>query len=207
MIGLLRDEYGSPHREGPADPLDELVLTILSQNTSDRNSFRAYSSLKERFPEWKDAAEADVSTIEETIRLSGLSKGKAGTIKRVLKRLKEDRGDYTLEFLMEEEHPMDYLTSIKGVGPKTAACVLVFSLDIPAFPVDTHIHRVVRRLGLVEYSRDRISTQIELNRLVPDKSKYEGHLLFIEHGRRTCHARSPNCGECVLSRECPRTGV
>jgi endonuclease-3 len=209
LLTRLRDEYGEPERMKPRDPLDELIFTILSQNTSDLNRDRAYRSLRERFPTNLDLAQADPSDIEKAIRNGGLARSKSVNIHGILKDLSENKQGIDLDYLkdMRTEDAMKELTSMKGVGSKTAACVMIFSLDRPVFPVDTHIHRIVKRWGLADPKETREHVQERMNELVPDEWKYQGHLLIIKHGKEICKARKPLCGTCVVSDLCPRIGV
>ena len=208
-LARLRDLHGEVGTKDPIDPLDELILTILSQNTNDNNRDRAYRSLRERFPENSDLLDADIDDIEDAIRVGGLAASKSGNIKRILEDLIRERGTISLEYLrdMDDRSAMEELISMKGVGSKTAACVLVFSLGRDVFPVDTHINRIVKRWGVVPPNTNREKTQEIMNTVVPDGWKYQGHLLIIRHGRTVCKARSPRCGECPLNGICPRIGV
>ncbi len=209
FIRRLEASYGMPNRQNRKDPLDELILTILSQNTSDTNSHRAYHSLKDRFPHWEEAWRAGPGSIEEAIRSGGLARTKSRNIHRILGELKRSKRGLDLGYLsdLNDEEAMRELTSMKGVGSKTAACVLIFSLDKMVFPVDTHIHRIAKRWGLVPQKTSREGTQVILNKLLPGEMRYHGHLLIIEHGRRTCKARKPMCGSCPLKDDCPRLGL
>lgn len=196
--------YGDhPHRLRLA-PVDELVCTILSQNTNDVNRDVAFDRLKARFPEWVAARDAPVAQVEEAIRPAGLAGQKAPAIQRALQAITRERGEISLDFL--EDLPLsaarDWLTSIKGVGPKTAAIVLLFAFDRPAFPVDTHVHRVSHRLGLIgpRVSRERAHGVLEA--LAPPKTFYTLHLNMITHGRRICQARQPKCEDCSLRDLC-----
>jgi endonuclease-3 len=209
IIERLREAYGSPERKDPLDPLDELVLTILSQNTNDRNRDKAYSALKAIFPDLSRIRNKDVERVEDAIRVGGLSKTKSRNIVALIGDLRAKRGKASLEHLreMDPHDAFDELVSIKGVGTKTAACVMIFSLGRPFFPVDTHIHRVSIRLGMVPRNTTRERAQFLLDANVPDDMKYDGHLLLIEHGRRTCRARHPSCDTCSLQGRCPKVGV
>lgn len=191
------------------DPLDELILTILSQSTSDANCYRGWEALRARFPDWDAALAAPNGEVEETIRPAGLSKQKSATILSVLARLRDEHGSPTLDHLetMDDDSAIEYLTSFKGVGVKTAACVLCFSMGRDVIPVDTHVHRIALRLGLVPERASAVKTHEILNKIVPPELRYELHVLMIGHGRQTCTARSPRCGECVLSNLCARVGV
>ncbi len=182
----------------------ELVLTILSQNTSDTNSGRAFMRLVHRFPDWRALMDARVSEIEREIAVGGLAKQKAPRIKASLEAIWKARGSFDLEFLRELplEEAKSWLREMKGVGPKTAACVLMFSFGRPALPVDTHVQRVAQRLGLVperataEQAHDILETMLE-----PDLV-YPFHIMLIKHGRRLCHAQRPRCEDCPLLEGC-----
>jgi endonuclease-3 len=205
ILDRLRDRYGGPsvHRRLP--PLDELVLTILSQNTSDTNCERAYASMRARFPEWADVRDADTGELEQVLRPGGLAAQKAPRIQAVLRELSGDGGPPRLDWAAElpPAEAMERLEALPGVGPKTASCVLLFSLDVPVMPVDTHVGRVARRLGLIAERMADGPAHAALTELVPDGRMLEAHLLFITHGRRICVARRPRCGECPLLDLCP----
>jgi endonuclease III len=199
----LRREYGRPRLRPHRAPVDELILTVLSQNTNDRNRDVAYSRLRARFSSWDEVRQAPVSEIEDAIRPGGLAPTKAVRIKQILEAI----GDDDLWWL--EHAPLaearDYLVDLPGVGRKTAACVLLFSFGRPDVPVDTHVYRVGSRLGLWPDKASFERAHDELLRLVGDDGQdaYEAHVLLIRHGRRTCTARSPACAECPLRRMCP----
>jgi endonuclease-3 len=179
------------------------VLTVLSQNTNDRNRDVAYFRLRERFPSWDAVAEAPVAEVEDAIRPGGLAPTKSVRIKQILDAIGED------DLLWLEQAPLDearaYLCALPGVGRKTAACVLLFSFGRPDVPVDTHVYRVGGRLGLWPAKAPLVKAHDELARLVGDDGEfaYEAHVLLIRHGRRTCVARAPRCAECPLRRICP----
>ncbi len=191
------------------DPLDELVLTILSQSTSDANCYRAWEALRSRYGGWEEVLDAPKGQVEETIRPAGLSKQKSATILDVLARLRNEHGSLTLDHLedLDDAEALEYLTSFKGVGVKTAACVLCFSMDRDVIPVDTHVHRIAVRLGLVPEKASAVRTHEILNEIVPPKLRYELHVLMIGHGRRTCAARSPRCPDCAIGALCPKVGL
>ncbi len=197
--------YGIPkwERSGPA--LDELILTVLSQNTNDRNSSEGFRRLKAAFPNWEAVEKAPARRVAAAIRVSGLSNTKSVRIQEMLRRLRKERGAYSLEFLKKAEASaaQEYLLSIPGVGPKTAACVLLFSFGKPVFPVDTHIHRVTQRLGILGPKVNAVEAHRQLQAIVPAAIVYPLHLLLIRHGRETCHARNPDCAHCVLLSLCP----
>jgi endonuclease-3 len=200
----LVEEYGEPRRENPSPPLDALVGTILSQNTNDVNRDRAFSRLRERFSDWDQVRDAPVDEIVEAIRPAGLANQKGPRIKGALERITEEQGELSLDFLAELPlgEAREWLMDLKGVGPKTAAIVLLFSLGRPAFPVDTHVHRVTRRLGLIgdqvsaEKAHDLLESQM------PVEWYYPFHLNLIRHGREICHARNPECERCFLKDVC-----
>jgi endonuclease III len=199
----LATEYGRPALRPHRAPVDELVLTVLSQNTNDRNRDVAYFRLRERFPSWDAVAEAPVEEVEDAIRPGGLAPTKSVRIKQILEAIGED------DLLWLADAPLDearaYLCALPGVGRKTAACVLLFSFGRPDVPVDTHVYRVGGRLGLWPQKAPLVAAHDELARLVGDDGEfaYEAHVLLIRHGRRTCVARAPRCAECPLRRMCP----
>jgi endonuclease-3 len=197
----LRREYGRPVLHPHRAPIDELILTVLSQNTNDRNRDVAWARLRERFPSWDAVRDAPVAEIEDAIRPGGLAPTKAVRIKRILEAI----GDDDLQWL--EDAPLaearDYLCDLPGVGRKTAACVLLFSFGRPEVPVDTHVYRVASRLGLFRPRASFDEAHDEMLRLVDPGDAYEVHVLLIRHGRRTCIARAPRCPECPLRRMCP----
>lgn len=200
---LLVREYGLPLRH-PRDPLTTLISAILSQNTSDLSRDRAFQCLRERFPTWEAVRDAPLAALVEAIRPAGLAPTKAPRIQQVLRRIGAERGELSLEFLADLtlEDARAWLLSLPGVGPKTAAIVLLFSLDCPAFPVDTHIHRVTRRLGLIPQRATREQAHRLLEGLVPPELYYPFHINLIAHGRAVCRSRAPRCPACVLQEEC-----
>jgi len=201
---LLLAHYGEPAWRDSLDPLSELILTILSQNTADVNSGRAYQTLRARFPTWEAVLEADPAELAQAIRVGGLAHVKAPRIQAILRRLREERGDLSLDFLgnMSVAEARDYLLALPGVGPKTAACVLLFSLHKPAFPVDTHVHRVTRRLGLVPPKATPEKAGLLLEELLPQEAYYPFHINLIRHGRAICKAARPRCEACPIAQEC-----
>jgi endonuclease-3 len=205
VLAGLRERYGEPERSTRQDPIDELVATILSQHTSDLNTERAFASLKTAFPSWDAVIEAPDIAVADAIRAGGLADVKAPRIRHVLRDVREQVGSYDLSFL--SDLPLDdaraWLTALNGVGPKTASCVLLFSLDLPAMPVDTHVHRVSLRLGLIPERTSAERAHSLLEALVPDNDAYAAHMLMIRHGRETCVARRPKCATCVLVQCCP----
>jgi endonuclease-3 len=201
----LRKAYGPLDPGRSLDPLEELVLTILSQNTSDLNSGRAYEALRAAFPTWDALAAATASDVEDAIRPGGLAKVKAPRILAVLEEIRDREGGFELSWMEDapDEEIDAYLTSLPGVGPKTAACVLAFSLGRPALPVDTHVHRVATRLGFLPPGMNADRAHVELAAIVPAKLRIEMHVGLINHGRAICKAGRPRCEECVLSDLCP----
>jgi endonuclease-3 len=197
----LRTEYGRPVLHAHRAPVDELILTVLSQNTNDRNRDVAWARLRERFPSWDAVREAPVVEIEDAIRPGGLAPTKAVRIQRILEALGDDDLCWLEDAPLEEAR--DYLCELPGVGRKTAACVLLFSFGRPEVPVDTHVYRVTSRLGLIRPGASFDEAHDELLRLVDPEDAYEVHVLLIRHGRRTCTAREPRCAECPLRRMCP----
>ncbi|HOB30839.1 MAG TPA: endonuclease III [Bacillota bacterium] len=186
------------------NPVDTLVATMISQATNDTLSSRAFLQLKTEFPDWEYLLGADTEIIEGALSCAGLYRQKAKQIKAALSKIKEDFGAITLDPLYDwpKERCFEYLTSLPGVGPKTAACVLAFGLGKPAFPVDTHVLRVVKRLGLVGETESASSAQSMLEGVVPEDIKMKLHLMLIEHGRRVCTARKPKCNVCILKDMC-----
>jgi endonuclease III len=197
----LRREYGRPVLRAHRAPIDELILTVLSQNTNDRNRDVAWARLRERFPSWGAVREAPTQEIEDAIRPGGLAPTKAVRIKRILEALGEDDLCWLEDAPLQEAR--DYLCDLPGVGRKTAACVLLFSFGRPEVPVDTHVYRVSSRLGLIRAGASFDEAHDEMLRLVDPGDAYEVHVLLIRHGRRTCIAREPRCAECPLRRMCP----
>lgn len=203
LFERLHQHYGNPTWQRWREPVGELVRTILSHNTTDKNSLRAYANLIEKYPTWEALLQANEDEIAEIVRIGGLANAKAKKIKKSLLEIHKREGRIDLEFLHQYslEQAKEYLLSLNGVGPKTAACILIFSFNFPYMPVDTHIHRVSNRLGLVaEKSREK--TQEKLNEIIPEKEKYSFHLNVIEHGRKVCKATSPFCTNCFLSDIC-----
>ena len=198
----LREAYGQPILRPHRVPVDELILTVLSQNTNDRNRDVAYARLRERFSTWADVRDAPVADVEDAIRPGGLAPTKAGRIQQILRAV----GDDDLAWL--ETAPLDeardYLVGLPGVGRKTAAVVLLFSYGRPDIPVDTHVYRVGSRLRLFRPGASFDEAHDELLRITDDPQEaYELHVSLIRHGRRTCTARNPRCRECPLLRMCP----
>ena len=200
---LLRKAYGTPEpRRTP--PVDELVRTILSQNTSDKNSVPAFWALKKRFGTWERVLRTPKISIAAAIKHAGLANIKSARIIGVLKQIKEREGRISLARLkgMGVDEGLSYLKSLEGIGPKTAACVLLFSFGKPTMPVDTHIFRVAKRLGIIAADIDMEEAHKILTLMIPKDLIYEFHLGIISHGRETCRATGPKCGSCLLYGMC-----
>lgn len=200
----LLDFYGSPEWRNPLPPVDELVSTILSQNTNDINRDRAFSALRDRFPDWEAVRDAPPQAVIDAIRPAGLANQKGPRIQNVLAAITAEVGELNLDFLreMSTDEARDWLLRFKGVGPKTAAIVLQFSLDKPAFPVDTHIYRVSGRLGLRPDRMSADKAHTHLAELFAAEMYYAAHLNLIRLGREICQARKPNCPACPLQELC-----
>jgi len=182
-----------------------LVETILSQNTSNANSQAGYRQLRRRFKTWNQVAGAAVEEVERHIRVSGLSRIKAPRIQTILRQIKSERGTIDLQFLndLDEQPAYEYLMNFSGIGPKTANCVLIFAFGKPVFPVDTHIHRIAKRLALIPQNASAEKAHELLKPMIAPIDRYATHILLIEHGRKVCKAINPRCGECVLLAMCP----
>jgi endonuclease-3 len=205
IIHLLGQEYGLPQWRARTDPLSELLGAILSQNTSDVNSRRAFESLVSTFSTWERVTEASVDEIAEAIECGGLSRIKAPRIKAILEGILQDHGSLDLGFLGELPLPeaKAWLQALPGVGPKTAGCVLLFSLGRSVLPVDTHVYRVSQRLGLIDSRVSPEQAHQLLEELVPSQAFYQFHLNILAHGRGVCRAQHPLCHDCVLKEGCP----
>jgi endonuclease III len=201
----LLDFYGLPEWRTALSPLDELVSTILSQNTNDRNRDVAFYRLKDAYPDWESVREADQAAVIDCIRTAGLANQKGPRIQKVLQEITAERGNLDLMFLkdMPAEEAHAWLTHFNGVGPKTAAIVLQFALDTPAFPVDTHIYRVSGRLGLRPEKMTVEQAHPHLAGLFDPSTYGPAHLNLIRLGREICHARKPDCPQCPLNNICP----
>jgi len=222
----LREVYGIPLMAPHGDPIAELVLTVLSQSTNDRNRDVAYLRLRERFATWEDVRDAKQAEVEEAIRPGGISKVKSVRIQAILQAIAERpspgkeaaheggpalaaaaerSGELSLDWLPDVpiEQARDYLTSLPGVGRKTAACVLLFAYGLHDVPVDTHVSRVGMRLRLLQPGAPFEQLHDQMLALTPPGEELELHVNLLRHGRRTCHARKPACGECALARMCP----
>jgi len=202
-ISLLEEQYGIPHAD-ERDPVDLLIMTILSQNTSDINSLRAFAHLKSAFCDYESVLIAPDDAVVESIRAGGLAEIKARRIKEALSRIKQDARTISLSFLadMNKDGAMAYLLSLPGVGPKTASVVLLFAFSMPFLPVDTHVYRVSRRLGLLSEDVRPEKAQPILERIIPVEKYLSLHLNLIAHGRLICRARNPRHEECALHSCC-----
>jgi endonuclease-3 len=203
---MLDVTYGPRPWRPHLSPIDELIATILSQHTSDTNTERAFASLRGRFPTWLSVIEAPTRDVAGAIRTGGLADQKAPRIQAVLSTILRERGSFDLDFLalMPIVEARAWLTAIHGIGPKTASCVLLFSLGMAAIPVDTHVHRVARRIGLIpnNLSADRAHDVLE-RQLNGDRDRaYAFHMHLIGHGRTICAARGPHCDRCALNDRC-----
>ena len=204
ILRFLNKAYGRPKAFRKASPVDVLIRTVLSQNTTDKNSIPAFRTLKRKFKPWDQILKADLKDITHSIKHAGLADIKAHRIKGILTETKRREGSITLSALkkLSIEDSLEYLKSLKGVGPKTAACVLLFSFRKPVMPVDTHIFRLTKRLGLINKTLKIEEAHKVLSSIVPKRLIYEFHLDIIEHGRRTCKAQNPKCGICIIYKLC-----
>jgi endonuclease-3 len=204
VLDGLRSMYGVPEWSPRRDATEELVLTILAQHTSDLNAERAFAELRRRLPTWDEVESAPLPAVEAAIVSGGLAKQKAPRIQAALRAIHTERGDHSLAFLadMEPLAARDWLTRIPGIGKKTASVVLLFCFGMPLMPVDTHVHRVTRRIGLVPPKASPDEAHERLMADIAPESIYEAHVNLITHGRQTCHARNPACFRCAVSARC-----
>ncbi len=200
----LIEFYGEPTWRNPLPAIDELVSTILSQNTNDINRDRGFEALRAKFPTWEAVRDAKVDAVMDAIRPAGLANQKGPRIQQVLKAITEERGSLDLSFLkeMSVDDARNWLTKFNGVGPKTAAIVLCFSLDMPAFPVDTHVYRVTGRIGLHPEKMTVEQAHPHLESLFPPETYNAAHLNIIRLGREICTARKANCEICPIRKLC-----
>jgi endonuclease-3 len=201
---LLREMYGYPKWRQSLPPMDELVDCVLSQSTSDTNRDRAFDALKARYPNWEAVMNAPTHEVIDTIKPAGLANQKGPRIQNLLRRIHEERGELTIDFLndLSIEQAKAWLTSFDGVGPKTAAIVLCFAFNRAAFPVDTHIHRVGQRIGFLPQGISADKAHPVMEAIVPPSDYYAFHLNLIQHGREICQARRPQCERCPLTEHC-----
>jgi len=204
VIQNLKAVYGAPKPNRGLDPLDVLIETILSQSTTNANSDRAFENLKRRFPDWDAARRARVASIEAAIRSGGLAKQKSVRIKELLNEIRKRRGSLDLSFLRKAplEEAKQFLASFKGVGPKTVACTLLFACNRPVFPIDTHIFRIARRLGLIPDKCSDEEAHSLMGEMIPRARYYETHINLIRLGRKICRPRDPLCEQCCLVDYC-----
>ncbi len=202
IAARLEKKYGKIFWESHGNPLDVLILTILSQNTNDTNRDRAYAALSKKYSSHQQIVDAPLEELAEAIRIGGLHRQKAKRIQQVLRAIRQEQKSYSLDYLkrLSRDEALQELLKHNGVGKKTAGIVLTFSLNKPYFPVDTHITRISERLGFVKKNED---PHDKMNALVPEKIIYQFHMHLIAHGRETCKARKPLCHECVIRKFCP----
>lgn len=203
----MHGERQQPPRRIPV--LDGLIATVLSQNTTNVNSGRAFAALKSRFPNWDEARIANVRSIESAIRSGGLARVKSRRIKSILSFIHETTGKTSLEHLrgLNDDEVKQQLSAMPGVGPKTVSCVLLFAMNRQDFPVDTHVFRIAKRLGWVDSGTTREKAYDKLNRIVPPPIAYELHVLMVDHGKKICRSQSPRCADCRLNTLCPSSGA
>lgn len=204
IVGLLEEAYGTPRVRKKREPLETLIRGVLSQNTTDTNSWRAYEQLIGTFGSWDAVKKGRVSSIERAIRCGGLSKVKAGRIKEILRRIEGEFGALSLRALhgMDLEEALARLLPLPGVGVKTVGVTLLFGCGMDICPVDTHVHRLARRIGLVADRSSRDQTFFALRRVIDSGKGYSLHCNLVRHGRAVCKAGRPRCLECVLRRKC-----
>jgi endonuclease-3 len=201
---ILVKMYGEKKQVKFSDATEELILTILSQNTNDVNRDRAFKSLRAKFPHWTDVENARESSIASAIKVGGLANTKSKRIKKILKQIGGENGDYSLKKLkrLNDQKAWEYLTAFEGVGPKTASCVLMFALGRKTMPVDTHVHRLGKRLGIIPENYSAENSHDWFRNLNLKTDVYQLHLNLISHGREMCRSRNPDCGNCLLKKQC-----
>lgn len=200
----LAGEYGHARFEGPGEALGGLVATVLSQNTTAVNTRRAYAALRQRFPDWEQVAKASVAEVEDAIRPAGLAQQRAHRIQKILQDVRDPEGRPSLDFLADlpTEQAREFLLTLPGVGPKTAACVLMFELGREVFPVDTHVYRICRRLGWLEDDPGPERAHAILEPQIPGPLRYCLHVNMVHHGRARCRPQHPRCGDCPIRPDC-----
>lgn len=205
VIAILESHLGIPRLSNPLpEPLDMLIATVLSQNTNDKNSHRAYARLKSEMPQWDEVATAPLRQLSSLLRAGGMANLKASRIKEILAAVRDRFGSYDLAAIRKwtTERIIDELTGFNGIGPKTAACVCVFSLGRDIFPVDTHVHRLCTRLGLVPGASTPEKTYLSMKGHIPKGKGYSFHTNLIRFGRKVCRSHHPACGDCPLNSVC-----
>ena len=204
IVADLERRFGIPERDAKMDPLSNLVLTVLSQNTNDKNRDQAYLMLREKFPSWELVMQADVKEIEEAIRPGGLAKQKSERIQNILKWIYKEYNHLNLDalFVMDPNEAIDKFCQLKGIGVKTISVVLMFSCGVDIFPVDTHVHRICRLLGLVPDNASAEKTFWLMQPLVPAGKSFSFHINLLKLGRTICLARRPRCEQCPISQYC-----
>ena len=209
IIEKLVAVYGEFEQTPRYNALDELIFTVLTQHTSDLNAERAFDRLRDAIPTWEEVMVADRQAIADAIFHGGMSNQKSKRIKDILSDILDRRGKLDIDFLREYslDDAREWLIALPGVGPKTAAVVMSFALGMPAFPVDTHIHRVSKRLGLIDEKTTADAAHGIMESKVVPEQRFQLHMQLITHGRQVCKARRPLCGECPLSFECPSSTV
>ncbi len=205
IIERLETAFGQPNWQGRGKPLGSLILTMLSQSTNDNNRDLAYKRLKERFPDWHAVMNAPASDIADAIRPAGLGNQKSVRIKNVLRWVFDTYGTFDLEFLCDADpqETIDTFLQLKGVGIKTISVVLMFTCGVDIFPVDTHVHRICKRLGLVPLNSSAEKTHYAMQPQVPEGKSYSLHMNFLRLGRTLCKAQTPKCPQCPLNDICP----
>ncbi|MBN2000289.1 endonuclease III [candidate division KSB1 bacterium] len=205
ITACLEDFFGVPQWNGRGNPLSSMIKTILSQNTNDKNRDMAYHRLKERYPDWSLLLDEPTSDIADTIRPAGLANQKSERIQKFLHWIVERTGELNLDFLceMQPDHAIETFTQLKGIGIKTIAVVLMFTCGVDIFPVDTHVHRICRKLNLVPENASAEKTHFLMQPLVPDGKSFSLHMNFLKLGRTICKARQPLCGKCPIAHLCP----
>ncbi len=205
IYARLAKAFGPLEPPRAADPLDELILTVLSQHTTDLNAERAFGALRAAFPSWQQVVDSPSTAVADVIRSGGLANTKAPRIQAILGEVREREGAYSLDRLRQlpDADARDYLTSLPGIGPKTAAVVLSFALGRDAMPVDTHVHRVTKRLGIIPSKASAERADRLLHDLIPDGLRTPLHVAFIRLGRQICKAPTPRCAACPLKDLCP----
>ncbi len=204
IVATLEEKFGIPERTTDFDPLSNLILTVLSQNTNDKNRDQAYKRLKERFPNWEQVMQADVKEIEVAIRPGGLAKQKSERIKNILKWIHQEYGSLNLDALckMKPREAIDKFCQLKGIGMKTISVVLMFSCGVDIFPVDTHVHRICRLVGLVPQNSSAEKTFWLMQPIIPKEKSFSLHVNFLKLGRAICIARKPRCEQCPINSFC-----